>query len=1086
MKFNLESLENIYANKDYSRNFAHAKKHFSEFKDFLAELSVNTINKTRIVYRATTFMYGYENNPIISSKEDGTYISSYCDCKFHAPYDPCAHVWMLAKYCVENEIEPPFYFKDENSENPNVFFEKTSENLYISSKLSSSKSWLKNLIQNEILEDINSEKENFIELYPCLELQEYFDDSELHLYIRFKIGNEKLYFLKNIENNLFVPLENNSIKSFGKNLKVNMNYENFTEFGKVQIDFLKRNREHISGEHIYINEYILDEIYELYQENLTEIKFMEQDFEIELDMTPYKNNYILTLKNKFSKKFKARKKSKFRYYDLEDELKENFGEYQKFYITNKRIYMFDENLRTFVYMSLNFHEIKLYNKLYHSPSLFSKEDIKEILFLLNNKLENIKISDNILNFIEEYENFMPQIYLDLDQDENLIIKLSYEKEYISLNLKILVDILKSFSSNIFNSLEEKNKISEVFILDNNKLVDKFFNETLTTIKKYSEIFFSSSIKNMNIKRRVNLSVGVKVASNLLEINFASTDLENGELLDFLNQYRQKKKYYRLKNGETILLDVEQLEFIDNLVKDLDIRDTELKKKKIKLPMQRMYQLSTLSDEYINLEADKKFDDLFKENKIEILPKYKNILRSYQISGVEWLLKLRAMNLSGILADDMGLGKTLQVISYLETIKNSEKFNCDKPSIIITPASLILNWENEFKKFNSDLKITLIYGDKKNRFEKIANIKDEIIITSYDYLKRDIDKYENISFDTIILDEAQYIKTHKTKVARTVKKLVSNNRIALSGTPIENNLAEIWSIFDFLMPNYLFNYEYFSKNYEKPIVLNNDNKITKRLKKMLEPFILRRIKQDVLTELPEKIEETYFVELSSEEKKVYESNLILIQKQLGEKISESNNKIEILAMLTKLRQLCIDQRLVYENITATSSKINSCIDLIKHSIENKQKIILFSSFTTVLDLIIEECQKEKISHLLLTGKTPKEKRNQMVNEFQNEDVPLFLISLKAGGTGLNLTKASVVIHIDPWWNISAQNQATDRAYRIGQENKVQVFNLITKNTIEEKILFLQEKKKNLSDTFVENSSGNFASLTKDELLDLFKI
>ena len=487
----------------------------------------------------------------------------------------------------------------------------------------------------------------------------------------------------------------------------------------------------------------------------------------------------------------------------------------------------------------------------------------------------------------------------------------------------------------------------------------------------------------------------------------------------------------------------------------------------------------MENNFIDIEKDKNFDSIFSSKINKISEKYKDILRDYQTHGVEWLLKLREMNLGGILADDMGLGKTLQVIAYLESV------DLNAPCLIVTPTSLILNWENEFKKFDSNLKIISIHGSKASREKLLEDVKNKIVITSYDYLKRDIELYEKIEFDTIILDEAQYIKNHKTKIAQTVKKIFSKYKIALTGTPIENTLAELWSIFDFLMRGYLFHYEYFYKYYERAIVLEEDEKVVERLKKMVEPFILRRLKRDVLTELPEKIEETFFINLSEDEKNLYQANLIKINEILAQNIG-SNNKIEVLAILTKLRQLCIDPRLVYENMSNSSSKIKSCMQLILKSIDNKEKILLFSSFTSVLDIISEECDKLSIPYFTLTGSTNKTKRKELVDEFQDGRVPLFLISLKAGGTGLNLTKASVVIHIDPWWNISAQNQATDRAYRIGQENTVQVFNLITKNTIEEKILNLQGKKKELSDIFVEDSKGSFSTLTREELLDLFKI
>ncbi|MFM1536065.1 DEAD/DEAH box helicase [Helcococcus ovis] len=405
------------------------------------------------------------------------------------------------------------------------------------------------------------------------------------------------------------------------------------------------------------------------------------------------------------------------------------------------------------------------------------------------------------------------------------------------------------------------------------------------------------------------------------------------------------------------------------------------------------------------------------------------------------------------------------------------------SLIICPASLVLNWESEFSKFSDINELLVIHGNKESRIVKISNIKDEIVITSYDYIKRDIDLYKEIKFDTLVIDEAQYIKNYKTKVSKTIKQIISEYKIAFTGTPIENTLLELWSIFDFLMRGYLFKYEKFSNLFEKQIVLNNNENSKQKLKDMVEPFILRRLKSEVLDELPEKIEETYYVEQSEEEKKIYLSNLMMANKAISSK--EDNNKIEILAMLTKLRQICIDPRLLYEDIINVFTKIQATIELIEKSIENKEKVILFSNFTSVLDLLSQELNKINIDYYTLTGYTNKIMRKRLVDDFQSDDTPVFLISLKAGGTGLNLTKASVIIHIDPWWNLSVQNQATDRAYRIGQRNVVQVFNLITKDTIEEKIQKLQLSKKDLSDIFIENSKGSFANMSKEDLLELFK-
>ena len=301
------------------------------------------------------------------------------------------------------------------------------------------------------------------------------------------------------------------------------------------------------------------------------------------------------------------------------------------------------------------------------------------------------------------------------------------------------------------------------------------------------------------------------------------------------------------------------------------------------------------------------------------------------------------------------------------------------------------------------------------------------------------------------------------------------------------MVELWSIFDFLMPYYLYHYSYFLEQFERPIVKEHNIEKQERLKQMITPFVLRRNKKDVLEELPDKIEQTIYLRFSEEEEKLYLSNLVQVNKALREKLQiQQLGRIDILAMLTRLRQLCQDPRLLYQTIETPSSKLQGCMELIHSLKENNKKILLFSSFTSLLHLIEEQCIKEHVSYYLLDGSTPKEKRKQMVDAFQKDKTTLFLISLKAGGSGLNLTSAQAVIHYDPWWNMSAKNQATDRAHRIGQQETVQVFSLIMKNSIEEKIMELQAQKKNLADTFVEGNEGSISTMSLDEMKSLFEI
>lgn len=401
--------------------------------------------------------------------------------------------------------------------------------------------------------------------------------------------------------------------------------------------------------------------------------------------------------------------------------------------------------------------------------------------------------------------------------------------------------------------------------------------------------------------------------------------------------------------------------------------------------------------------------------------------------------------------------------------------------------MIYNWEDEIAKFSKTLNCISITGAKAKRTLGIQNYRDyDLLITSYDYLRRDVDLYQDHEFECIILDEAQNIKNQKTKNAQFVKRLKANHRIALSGTPIENSLAELWSIFDFLMPGYLYSYHYFKKEYEIPITLDEDEKTTKRLRNLVNPFILRRTKKEVLKELPDKVDHKYMLEFSASEKKLYLANLAMVNKEMQAKMKEVHfDRIAILAMLTKLRQICCDARLVYDNIKEPSTKINATVSLIKTLTENNKKILLFSAFTSLLDLVSNQLDKEQISYYMLTGSTNKEERRKLVNNFNEDDTRVFLISLKAGGTGLNLTSAEAVIHIDPWWNLSAQNQATDRAHRIGQNANVQVYRMIMKDSIEEKILKMQERKANLADSFVEGNDGSLSKMSKEEILDLFK-
>ena len=412
--------------------------------------------------------------------------------------------------------------------------------------------------------------------------------------------------------------------------------------------------------------------------------------------------------------------------------------------------------------------------------------------------------------------------------------------------------------------------------------------------------------------------------------------------------------------------------------------------------------------------------------------------------------------------------------------------------MVCPSSLSLNWKSEIEKFTPNIKTLVIHGGAEERKNQIESIKEyNLIITSYDLLKRDIEIYknQNYEFKYIIADEAQYIKNNNTQNAKTIKEIKSETRFALTGTPIENSLSELWSIFDFIMPGYLYSYKKFKELYEMPIVKENSDWAIRRLKMLIESFILRRTKKEVLTELPDKTITVLNNEMQDEQLKIYMSYLANARREVSEELQVNGfekSQMKILALLMRLRQICCHPSLFISNYNGESSKLNQCMELIKDAIMSGHKILLFSGYSSMLEIIENELKKDDIKYFKLTGQTKVGDRIKLVDEFNNNDeIKIFLISLKAGGTGLNLIGADMVIHYDPWWNLSAENQATDRTYRIGQKKNVQVYKLITKDSIEERIYELQEKKANLAKAMLSTEATFINKLSKEDILALFE-
>ena len=483
----------------------------------------------------------------------------------------------------------------------------------------------------------------------------------------------------------------------------------------------------------------------------------------------------------------------------------------------------------------------------------------------------------------------------------------------------------------------------------------------------------------------------------------------------------------------------------------------------------------LYDEMINIRGIKK---------IPLPPEVENVLREYQKDGYNWLHFLHRYKMSGVLADDMGLGKTVQALALLRSI------DVNTPSIVVCPKSLMHNWHKEIRKFIPGMPVLVVEGNRITREELIAKYgKYKLFITSYSLLRNDIDLYEKLGFYYAVLDEAQHIKNYQTKVAKSVKALNAQFRLVLTGTPMENSIRELWSIFDFIMPGYLGSRKHFIEFYDKEIEREKRSEAMKELNLKIKPFMLRRTKAEVLTELPPKIEQVSSVPLSEEQSTLYNNILRQLRAEifgLVEKNGYVKSRMHILSALVKLRQICNHPGMIYPEL-AVNEEVSAKMDLLREilyeSIDGGHRILLFSQFVKMLHIIRDFLRKEEIEFEYLDGKTTD--RLEVVDRFNaNPAVPIILVSLKAGGTGLNITGADIVVHFDPWWNPMVERQATDRAYRMGQTRSVNVYKFITEGTIEEKILKMQEDKSDIFNALDFSDTFFMQNMSWDDLKVLF--
>ncbi len=988
-------------------------------------------NSDEYVVEATNFFYihtGASYTKIYLNK-DLSMEDSMCECLAFHKNGVCLHTIILLAIALK-KINEEVYNKEKAKYKK--FVERRKNSIALNALTDSLKK--------------NNLFYNLIHLVPVIEEV----DNKYDLSLR--IGYDKYYVVKSI-NEFLINVDNNIECSYGKKLSFVHSFECLDQTSKDLYSFLVNIKTDEADKTIRIKKSHVLSILELYKDQVIFFKTKNDEKAIERMITEIKDvNIVLD-----SKKL----------YLSQDLNKLLLGVNNAYFIDDNNIYYYQ-------------YKSRVENK------------ILSVLFALNGEL-NIEASSD-----EFISNLLPMI------KNNIVIKEDFYDEYPIPNVGI--DTYLYYNNGLItldyklscNKEEEKSPYIKQEIINYKNVVEtydfklnnenvyyikgideqyKFLTSDLSSLKALGNIYFDDSMSKIKVKKTAKTTIRVSYNVGLLDFKFENSKLTQEDIIEMLKAYHQKKKFVKLNDDSILEIDESDAKEIDDFLEDFNISINDLEKD-IKKPLNYILKIIDAKDDNI-LVDDKIFnmmEDIRNYKSSNYLPTapFVNNLREYQLEGFKWLKTLSSYKFGGILADDMGLGKTIQVLSLLDSD------DAKKPSLIVCPMSLVYNWENECEKWNLGCKCHVITGLANERLDIINLINNKekaLFVTSYDSLRRDVEYYKNYKFRFIIADEAQVIKNQFTQKSEAIKSLESDVNFALTGTPIENGLADLWSIFDYLMPGYLSNYSHFRSRYED-LILHDDDEALEKLKLRVEPFILRRDKKTVLKDLPDKFEDYLYCKMEPKQREIYDAYV----EKLKEDLKQGGDNI--LALITRLRQICITPELIYQE-PFENTKINMAIDMIKSQIDGGHRILVFSQFAHSFPILSKELDKMNIKHFIIDGTTKARNRIDMVDEFNsNKDIKVFLISLKAGGTGLNLTGADVVIHLDPWWNSSAENQATDRAYRIGQTKDVYVIKIICKDTIEEKVVKLQKLKKELASSIV-NSDDSTHKLSKEEILELLE-
>lgn len=900
--------------------------------------------------------------------------------------------------------------------------------------------------------------------------------------ISFKIGKDKFYSLKDIKEFINIRSKGGTI-IYGKDVEYSRENYAFTKEDEKIIDYIKEilNIEELFVDNLNNEGLVNKKFLSLSEKSLR--RFLKLCIGRDID---FNGSNLKVVKEELDFKLIIAKNE-----DGDFELSGE-GEAPLFISKDKDVYVFEEKI--VLPPKIQIIEIgRFYEGLVSKERIKFKKEIGNRVFneLLPNLEKSIRgnvIIDESVGAIKR-EELKCEFYCDTQNREAFIrVKLIYGENSTSFfsedNENLIIRDGKK-EEVILEKLEELGLVvkGERFVFKDEEELYNFLIKGFKELAHLGEVFYSEKFKNRKIHSTPKInSVISKSDDGILKFSFNIEGIDKEEYEKILKAFRDNRRFFKLKDNSFLSLESKEVTEFFNILDTIamdesNLGDISIEKSRAFL-IGDILERSSLKDirgvSYLQEIRDKLLE--FKNKEFSVPSGINATLREYQILGFNWFKSLSYLEFGGILADEMGLGKTLQTITFIQSEKG-------KKSLIITPTSLLYNWEKEFLKFSTGLNIAIVHGSKSERVEILKRYSEyDVIITTYGTLRNDNEEYSKIGFDYCIIDEAQNIKNPLSQNSKAVKNINANVRFALTGTPIENNLLELWSIFDFIMPSYLYGSAVFKKRFVE------DEDGSKNLQKYISPFLLRRLKKDVILELPDKIEKKFYVELTKEQKKLYSSYVNKVKEEVKAE-GFDGNKITIFSYLTKLRQLCLEPSILVEDYKGGNAKLEASLDIIKESVQGGHKILVFSQFTTVLASISKELKNENIEHYYLDGSTKASKRMELVDSFnEDREKKVFLISLKAGGTGLNLTSADIVIHFDPWWNPAIENQATDRAHRIGQKNVVEVFKLIAEGTIEERILALQERKKELINSVIREdatSENILKTLSVDDLLDLFQ-